>query len=99
MKQMMCVKPIIQHFCNMSGQHVSSEKSGILFSKNVSRGLKTKLVNISGHRKINGLGKYLGVPITSKALKNQDFDYVLEQISKKLSSWKARQISFAGRLT
>ncbi|XP_058759648.1 uncharacterized protein LOC131632954 [Vicia villosa] len=98
-QQVMCVKNTLDVFCEMSGQEISEEKSSILFSDNVSKRLRTSLRNLSGFKETSGFGKYLGVPLTRKALKKNDFSYVMDQIYSKLTSWKARHLSFAGRLT
>lgn len=42
--------------------------------------------------------KYLGVPLTSKKLRKQDYQPLLDRISKRLESWTIRHLSFAGRL-
>jgi len=54
---------------------------------------------MSGFRETNVLGKYLGVPVTGKAPKKDDYQYILDQVSSKLMAWKANQLSFAGRVT
>ncbi|XP_043700344.1 uncharacterized protein LOC122651074 [Telopea speciosissima] len=42
--------------------------------------------------------KYLGVPLTSCALKANDFSELITKVEGKLTSWQARSLSFAGRL-
>jgi hypothetical protein len=83
----------------MSGQEVSREKTSILFSKNVDRNTRVKLVQMSGFRESNQLGKYLGVPLKGRAPRREDFQYVIDQVSAKLTNWKAQHLSFAGRVT
>jgi hypothetical protein len=83
----------------MSGQEISQDKTSVLFSKNVTRGLKNKILSISGFKETDDFGKYLGVPLTGKAPKRADYQYLLDQVSSKLASWKASQLSFAGRVT
>jgi hypothetical protein len=83
----------------MSGQEVSHDKTSVLFSRNVTRGVKTKLLNISGFREASSFGKYLGVPLHGRAPKKADFQYLLDQVSAKLSMWKATHLSFVGRVT
>jgi hypothetical protein len=61
--------------------------------------VKDKLVRLSGYRESNSLGKYLGVPLTGRAPRRQDFEYVIDQVNAKLMHWKANQLSFAGRVT
>ncbi|MCH81163.1 RNA-directed DNA polymerase (Reverse transcriptase), partial [Trifolium medium] len=57
------------------------------------------LKRISGFRAALNLEKYLGVPLTGKAPKQIDFQYVINQLQNKLSTWKAKNLSFAGRVT
>lgn len=83
-------------FCKLSGQEVIREISSILFSKSAKRSLRVKLVHLSGYRETSNFGKYLGVPLSGKNLKRHDYNYITEQISAKLASWKARNLSMAG---
>ncbi|WJX47132.1 hypothetical protein P8452_33857 [Trifolium repens] len=98
-KQMRCVTNTLNQFCSMSGQEVSYEKTSILFSRNVERGLKNKLINMSGFKETSDFGKYLGVPLNGRAPKRSDFQYIIDQVNSKLAAWKANQLSFAGRVT
>lgn len=41
---------------------------------------------------------YLGVPLSSKKMRNQDFQPLLDKLAKKFSSWSVKYLSFAGRL-
>lgn len=47
----------------------------------------------------NNLGKYLGVPILHEKVNRRSFKFILDKVDKRLSSWKAKTLSFAGRLT
>jgi hypothetical protein len=97
--QMNCVMQILDTFCKLSGQEVSQAKTSILFSRNVSRSMRVKLLHMSGFRETCDLGKYLGVPLTGRAPKRTDYQYLIDQVSNKLAAWKARHLSFAGRVT
>jgi mannosylglycoprotein endo-beta-mannosidase len=97
--QMKCVLDSLNLFCAMSGQETSQEKTSVLFSNNVDRGMKNKLLNMSGFKETNNFGNYLGVPLHGKAPKRTDYQYLLDQVSSKLSMWKATHLSFAGRVT
>ncbi|XP_058727202.1 uncharacterized protein LOC131598638 [Vicia villosa] len=98
-RQMKCVINSLDTFCKLSGQEVSREKYSILFIENVKRSLRMKLVHLSGYRETSNFGKYLGIPLSGKNLKRHDYNYIIEQISTKLASWKARNLSMAGRIT
>jgi hypothetical protein len=98
-RQMRGLMEILNNFCKMSGQEVSNEKTSILFSKNVNRDTRNRLVQMSGFRETEQLGNYLGVPLTARAPRKDDFQYIIDQVSAKLANWKANQLSFAGRVT
>jgi hypothetical protein len=98
-RQMKAVIETLECFCSMSGQKVSQDKTSIIFSKNVAKGMRLKLLQISGFKETNDFGKYLGVPLLGRAPKKTDYQYILDQVSAKLSAWKATHLSFAGRVT
>ena len=43
------------------------------------------------------LGKYLGLPLIGTATKRADFNYLTDQVSSNMVTWKAKQLSLAGR--
>lgn len=96
---MQCVMGILNQFSIMSGQEVSEEKTSRIFSNNVARSVRNKLLNISKFRETQDLGKYLGVLFSGKRLRRGDYQYLLEQMSRKMASWKTNSFSFAGRNT
>ncbi|PNX81608.1 ribonuclease H [Trifolium pratense] len=54
---------------------------------------------MSGFSEATSLGKYLGVPLVGRAPKRSDYNYLINQVKMKLSTWKAKQLSLAGRIT
>jgi len=98
-EQMGGVLNILNDFCQLSGQQVSHEKTSIMFSKNVSSQVRGELVALSGFCEASSLEKYLGVSILGRAPKRADYNYLINQVKNRLSSWKAKQLSFAGRVT
>jgi ribonuclease HI len=97
--QMNCLLEVLNKFCGMSGQEVSYEKTSILFSKNVDQATRNMLIQTSSFRETGHLGKYLGVPVTGRAPRKADYQYIIDHVSSKLANWKADQLSFAGRIT
>lgn len=97
--QMKCVINTLNTLCSMSGQEVNNKKTSILFSLNVSRITKNRLLQISQFKETHDFRKYLGVPLMGRKLKAFDYQYMAEQISNKLTSWKSNHLSFAGRVT
>lgn len=51
-----------------------------------------------GMERTNDFGKYLGVPIISDGQNKRAFSLIVEKIRAKLSGWKSRSLSVAGRL-
>ena len=45
-----------------------------------------ELINISGFNETKELGKYFGVPLTGKAPKRRDFNYLVDQVKNKLAT-------------
>ncbi|XP_028094336.1 uncharacterized protein LOC114294405 [Camellia sinensis] len=50
-------------------------------------------------RKKKDLGRYLGVPLIHSRISRNIYNGTIEKIQKKLSSWKAKALSLAGRTT
>jgi ribonuclease HI len=98
-RQMHCVINTLNQFCYMSGHEVSIDKTNVIFSRNVDRGMRQSLLRISKFKEASDFGRYLGVPLIGRAPKKADFRYILDQVNAKLSAWKASQLSFAGRVT
>lgn len=45
------------------------------------------------------LGKYLWVPILHKKVNRDTFRYIIDRVDQRLSSWKANNLSMAGRVS
>ena len=97
--QIRVIRGILEAFCKSSGQRVSLEKSKIFFSKNVHRDFENLISDESGIRSTKDLGKYLGMPVLQKRINKGTFGEILERVTSRLSGWKGRVLSTAGRLT
>lgn len=42
--------------------------------------------------------RYLGLPLTSKKLRKQEYQPLLDKVLKRFTAWSSRKLSFAGRL-
>lgn len=76
---------------------VSAEKSRIYFSQNVGTDLKAAICSNLNIQATNNIGKYLGFPLRHKGSTKSQFNFVVERVINKLSGWKAKYLSFAGR--
>jgi hypothetical protein len=57
------------------------------------------LSNASGFGLTSDFGKYLGVPIIHARRKNSLYEFIIDKVRKRLSSWKAKNLTFARRIT
>ena len=84
-------------FCSQLGQTISEAKSRVFFSPNLEKDQKDAVCDILGFQSTPNLGRYLGFPMKHRGASNQDFNFVLEKVKKKLVGWKANLLSMAGR--
>lgn len=47
----------------------------------------------------NHLGKYLGAPLISIAPRKAEFQDIVDNVKSKLTAWKLKHLTFAGRVT
>ncbi|XP_072052154.1 uncharacterized protein [Arachis hypogaea] len=99
MEQVELTRGILELFCWCSSQKVSYDKSCIYFSENVNFSRKRALSEALGMRLTLNLGKYLGVPLLHGRTKTEDFQFIIDRMMSRLSTWKARNLSLAGRVT
>lgn len=93
------IRNMLEDFCNNSGQKVNLGKSKVFFSKNVREDTAAMLSTELGIDQTKDLGPYLGTPMIHQRISKNTFNFMLEKMRKKLSSWKSNNLSFAGRLT
>ncbi|GKV28437.1 hypothetical protein SLEP1_g37496 [Rubroshorea leprosula] len=93
------LKDVLQSFCQRSGQKINNLKSKMFFSKNVGQAVRDNLCSILGFSQTEDLGKYLGVPISAKKLSRSKWQFIIDKVRAKLSGWKSKSLSFAGRTT
>ncbi|KAJ0101781.1 hypothetical protein Patl1_05176 [Pistacia atlantica] len=80
----------------MSGLRVYVAKTSILFSKNVTKHDRLSLIEKSGFKLVNNLGRYLGVQVKGGCNKKELFHDVVHRIQSRLSSWRMKNLSLAG---
>lgn len=94
-----CIMEVLSDFCVMSGQKINLLKSKMFVSPNLSRREALPLSHKCGISLTNDLGKYLGTPILHHRVNQSLIKDIIEKMSKKLTGWKAKNLSFAGRTT
>lgn len=80
-----------------SGQQVNMEKSEMIFSSNISMDYMKSFQDILPVKISDNINKYLGMPTHFGRSKEQDFNFIMDRIWKKLKGWKEKCLSFEGR--
>ena len=91
------IDDVLSHFCHLSGQKVSNEKSRILFSKNTPDLIKNSICSSLGFMETKKFDKYLGFPLKFSNRGSKNFDFIIQNIQGKLAGWQANLLSLAGR--
>ena len=91
------IKRVLDRFCVKSRQAISVDKSRIYFSSNTSDNLKDNICETLGIQATSCLGKYLGFPLRHKGAAYNQYNFIVERMITKLSGWKKKFLSFAGR--
>lgn len=84
-------------FASISGLHINATKSSIFATGQTITPLlqEAALIGI----KVGKLPvRYLGMPLTTKALTKQDYELLIDRVRRKMLSWRNKCLSYAGRL-
>lgn len=98
-KNSITIKRVLNTFCNCSGQKVNHGKSKLFFSPHMSAENNAAIEYELGMNQANEFGRYLGVPIITDGRNKRAFDSIVDKVHPKLSSWNAKSLSMASRLT
>lgn len=97
--QIQLVKTILHEFGSVSGQKVNLGKSQVFFSANVPERLANSLSQEIEIQATQDLGIYLGAPMLHQRISKNSFQFLIDRMRAKLSGWKAKNLSMAGRIT
>ncbi|GLT70676.1 hypothetical protein SLA2020_427380 [Shorea laevis] len=95
--QVAMVMDCLREFSLESGLDINLAKSKLYASPNLQRHVAASLSNACGIPLTRDLGVYLGVPILHGRQSKTTYKYLLEKIQVKLSGWKQKLLSLAGR--
>ncbi|KAA3474645.1 reverse transcriptase [Gossypium australe] len=93
------LESILSLFCGISGHKISARKSNIYFSKSTEANTRNQISQLLGFQEVQNLGTYLGATLLHDRVTKSTFNFVVDKIRRKLNSWDARKLSFAGRIT
>ena len=90
------LKKILDDFSARSGLNINFPKSAIYFGGMVKdrRWIETHLSLSVGEHPVS----YLGLPLLSKRLSAKDYAPLIQVVKDRLQTWKAKYLSYAGRL-
>lgn len=97
--QALSIGSCLERFCKASGQKVSLAKSIIYFSNNVPFRDRETINSTMQMDMTDDLGFYLGMPTLTSRVTRETFGHLCEKIDRRLSGWKSRHLSLAGRIT
>jgi len=86
-------KPVLVHI----GPENKCSKSMITFGSRDYGSTKSRLKNALNIQNQGGGGKYLGLPEQFGRKKKEMFDYIIDWLKKRTSSWNAKFFSLAGK--
>ncbi|KAK4263121.1 hypothetical protein QN277_028589 [Acacia crassicarpa] len=96
--QTTCMMKCLQDFMAALGGRVNKAKSSIFFSPRVPLHTKLRIKDMTQMQISCEIGRYLGFPLSRNRRLKADFQYVIDRVSFKLSTWKANCLSMAGRI-
>lgn len=91
------IKKVMQSFCLISGHRINLQKSKAFFSKNVNFHRASSLSERMGISTTSNLGRYMGVPLIHERVTINTYGHITKKVRTKLSAWKGRFLSMAGR--
>lgn len=93
------MKEVLDTFYGFSGHRFNLQKSNMVFSKRVDEDVQRRISGLLGFQVVQNLCSYLGVPLFHEKVTNNTLHFVVDKVRSKLSSWDARQLFLAGRIT
>ncbi|XP_030923019.1 uncharacterized protein LOC115949894 [Quercus lobata] len=98
-KEAVNINQCIKKYCSWSSQQLNRGKSGVFFSKNTpsqSRRLVKSVLHMKSPKKD---AIYLGAPLHLSNSPSKDFKFLLDKLESRLSGWRSKCLSWAGRST
>ncbi|KAK4411817.1 LINE-1 retrotransposable element O protein [Sesamum angolense] len=92
------VRQCLSKFEEWSSQLANSNKSMVHFSENVTKEQKDDILRILQMPECNHRSKHLGLPFCKPKSRTQVFNELVEKLEGRLSLWKAKNLSRAGKM-
>lgn len=95
-QQIRSIMCCVDNFSKQSCLKINLSKSLTYCSLNTCYMLKHKIGVVAGIPVFENLGKYLGIPILQRNVLKNTSGYILDNMKKRLASWKASSLNLAG---
>lgn len=90
---------ILEQFCLYSGYKFNPSMSKVCFSANTEETVRNMLAAVLGFQVEVNLGTYVGVPLFYTRTTKRTFQFVVDNVQKRLNGFDGKMLSFAGRVT
>ncbi|XP_062010699.1 uncharacterized protein LOC133727086 [Rosa rugosa] len=91
------IQDVIETYGRASGQLVNFNKSSVVFSKNVSEFMQEEVSSLLRVEIVDSHEKYLGLPTYVGRKKTETFQYIKDNLAKKVTNWQGKFLSGAGK--
>ncbi|XP_031254339.1 uncharacterized protein LOC116112329 [Pistacia vera] len=81
------------------GKDLIRKKTSIFFSKNTRGDVKQQIIQVAGVKSSHPYERYLGLPTLIGRDRTRDFKHILDRVRGKISNWKVKYLSQAGKET
>lgn len=88
---------ILETYEHESGQQLNRDKTSLFFSRNTPQPIQDDIKNRFGAKIIKQYEKYLDLPSLVGKNKCNTFHQLIERLDNKLSGWKGKLLSNAGK--
>lgn len=96
-KSVNALKSMLQIYCQGSGQKVNLQKSSLLFGQNCPVNIKQMVMDSLEVQKETLQANYLGMHIHVGRSRTSTFNYISENVWKRVHGWSDRPMSRAGK--
>ena len=97
MGEIKALEQCVKTYYSWSSQLINKDKSGIIASKTVHPIFLKQITQHLGMRKLERDVKYLGAPLFPSTKRSENFNYLVQQVDRRLTGWKMKTLSWAGR--
>ncbi|XP_056698135.1 uncharacterized protein [Spinacia oleracea] len=92
------VTNIINKFCSISGKQLNLQKSYFKLSSNTPMLEQSAFRDILPMKKVLNIGSHLGVPIDIMGRKSTHFQFIVDKVINKVTSWNSVNLSQTQKL-